>query len=135
MKYFREWQSGVLQKPWKASKDEAIKYWSSLAPGVPITDVRTIPQGHKGSTYGLDGIRITGSASFINAVISRLKDLLNYEGKGTRLQINFSQQVDSKTDIPVPGSYVFYIQVAERDSDEEKIKLAKPSFKKKKKTK
>jgi len=64
------------------------------------------------------------------SVISRLKDLLNYEGKGTRLQINFAQQVDSKTEIPVPGSYVFYIQVAERDSGEKKVKLSKPSFKK-----
>lgn len=130
MKYFREWHAAeVQQKPWKASKDEAIKHWTSLPPGVPITNVRTIPSGHKGSTYGLDGIRITGSASFVNAVISRLKDLLNYEGKGTRLQINFSQQVSSKTELPVPGSYVFYIQVAERDSGESKPRLGKPSFK------
>jgi len=131
MKHFREWHAGeVSQKPWKASKDEAIKHWTSLTPGVPLTNVRTIPKGHKGSTYDLDGIRITGSASFINAVISRLKDLLNYEGGGTRLQINFSQQINSKTELPVPGSYVFYIQVAERDSGTTKPKFPKPSFKK-----
>jgi hypothetical protein len=104
------------QKPWKASKQEILDYWNTLPPKSPLIGVRFIPAQHEGSTYGYDSIRISGSGTFINGILSRLKDLLPFEGEETKLQLIYKQQVDNKTEIPRPNSYVLYIQFKERGS-------------------
>ena len=102
---------GAQQEPWRAEKDEVISHWQSLPPNVPIGKIRAIPAKYKGPTFTFDGIRVSGSASFINAAMSRLKDLLTYEGGATRLQTIYKQAVDKKTGNPIPNSYVFYVQI------------------------
>jgi hypothetical protein len=62
-----------------------------------------------------DGIRVTGSHQFINAVVSRLKDILNYDGGNTKLFLRYHQQVDKKTQQPLPNSFVFYVQVRSKE--------------------
>jgi hypothetical protein len=104
-------------KAWKASKTEVISHWNKIPPGMPMNQLRTIPPNHKGPTYSYDGLRITGSPFWIDFVLSRLKDVLRYEdpdGK-TRLQVIYKQIVDSKTQQPVPQSYVLYLQVKQRE--------------------
>jgi hypothetical protein len=118
MDSFKEWinqQSRNPTKAWKAKKQEVIQHWQQLPPSLPLANIRIIPTNHKGKTYSYDGLRITGSSNFINAVISRLKDLLSFEGQGTRLQVQYRQQVNTRTDMPVPHSYIFYAQVKERE--------------------
>lgn len=107
----------IPNKPWKGTKKEVIQYWQSLPPGMPIPELKVIPSNHKGSTYSFDGIRVTGSPLFIKAVLSRLKDLLGYESGDKRLAIVYKQQVDSKTEMPIPNSYVLYLQLKERGGD------------------
>ena len=110
MKSFREWQQ---LKGWKAEKAQAIQHWNRLPPGRPMAQLRVLPKDHKGSTHTYDGLRIMGSAAFIDSVLSRLKDLLSYGGNGTHLQVIYKQQVDKNTQQPIPESYVFYLQVKE----------------------
>lgn len=141
MKSFREWKESInrvpvqkvtdgigmpmlsgqseFPKPWKASKDEIIQHWKKIPPGIPMHQLRSVPPNHKGPTYSFDGLRITGSPFWIDFVLARLKDVLAYEdpdGK-TRLQVIYKQIVDNKTQQPVPQSYVFYIQVKQREDN------------------
>lgn len=118
---FREWlaQNGTeYNKPWKASKEEVIKHWSGLTPGLPMAQVRIIPTGHKGPTLSYDGLRITGSSEFIDSIISRLKELLSYEGGNSRLNVLYKQQVDNKTQQAVPGSFAFYFHAKQRGKND-----------------
>ena len=110
-------QSGPDTK-WKASKDEIVAYWKNLRPDTPIF-MKAIPYSHKGSTYGEDGMRLTGSPQFIASVIGRLKDILNFETPSSKLAITYrqtespSQQAmgQSKT------SYVFYVAARQRGNN------------------
>jgi hypothetical protein len=117
-------------KAWKASKSEVIDHWSKVPPGMPMNQLRTVPPNHKGPTYFFDGLRITGSPFWIDFVLSRLKDVLRYEdpdGK-TRLQVIYKQIIDSHTQQPVPDSYVFYVQVKQRE-EHNAPGMGKPKYK------
>ena len=129
MKSFREWQekqsvAPLKQEAWKMSKDDIVKHWQQLQPGMPLAQLRVIPPEHKGSTYRYDGIRVTGSSQFINSIMSRMKELMEYESATTRLSVVYHQQVDSKLQEPIPDSYVFYIQVKDREIHQHKLNNA-----------
>lgn len=117
MSDFRNWceqkdyTSPNPQKPWKAKKKEIVQFWKSLPGSIPIQPLNVVPDKYRGSTYMYDGIRVTGSHQFINAVVSRLKDILNYDQGNTKLFLRYHQQVDKKTEQPLPNSFVFYVQV------------------------
>lgn len=115
---FKQWCEQAMPKKWHMSRPEAIQYWRSLQPNMPMNTLRPIPEDHKGSTYAYDGVRITGSQQFITTIMSRLKDLLNFEGANSKLNITFQQQVDAKTSIVRPSSYVLYVQVQDRNPSE-----------------
>lgn len=108
-------QAPIKQQRWKASKDQIIDFWKNLRADHPI-QMRPINYTHKGSTYGEDGIRLTGSPDFIASVLARLKEVLNYETATTKLNLTYretespSQQAmgQNKT------SYVFYAAVKDR---------------------
>lgn len=102
-------------KKWSASKDEIISLWKGLNPSMPL-NVAPISTQHKGSTYGEDGIRITGSTDFINSVLSKLKPFLSYETPNTKLAVSY-RETQSPSQIEkgnLKKSFVFYIQVKER---------------------
>ena len=61
-----------------ARKAEAIQHWRSLESDQPILRHFTpIPYKASGSKYGTCGIRIDGSPQFVDAVLSRLQDLID----------------------------------------------------------
>lgn len=69
-------------------KEEAIKQWSSLPTNKnPLDYMEAIPYKAEGSKYGACGIRIDGTPEFIDAVLGRLKDLLQGENAETRLDL------------------------------------------------
>ena len=73
-------------------KKEALRRWQNLTPDQPILPHFTpIAADARGSTYGACGIRISGNPEFIDAVLSRLKDLIAAEAGSTRLTLNRSQ--------------------------------------------
>ena len=70
-------------------KKEAIRRWQNLEPDQPIIPHFTpIAADARGSTFGACGIRISGNPEFIDAVLSRLKDLLDCEAGSTRLSLS-----------------------------------------------
>lgn len=102
----------LKKRAWKASKDEIMTFWKSLAIDLPL-QVHPIPYDHKGTTIQEDGIRITGTKEFIASVLSRLKDLINYENDQNKLIISYRQSPKSL----IAGnkeSYMFYLQVKGR---------------------
>jgi len=119
---FKAWCEQFQQKPmvWKAKKKDILTFWQNLPGNMPIQPSKPVPFRHKGATYKYDGIRVTGSNQFINAAISRLKDLTNYEGDTSRLHLIYKQQIDKKTQYPLPNTFVFYAQARERDKDKTK---------------
>lgn len=99
------------QEVWKGIKSEVLKFWRSLEdkPIVP----KPIPLTHKGSSYDQDVLRLTGSAEFINSIMGRVKDFLNYETPKIELDVDYRQTVD-KYERPIPGKYVCYIRLREK---------------------
>ena len=107
-------------------KKEAIRRWQNLTPDQEILPHFTpIAADARGSTFGACGIRISGNPEFIDAVLSRLKDLLAAEAGSTRL--NLSRQpvkpvtinsgdsvVDKKWNNADTDAETCYIQIRER---------------------
>jgi len=103
------------KKKWKATKDQIISYWHSLRDDSPIA-IKPIPYEHTGSTYGEDGVRLTGSPEFIASMLPRLRELLAYETPSTKLALVY-RETESPSKIALgtsKTSYVFYLQVKER---------------------
>jgi len=70
------------------TKAEGLRHWSELPENQPIlSHFRPIPYKSEGSSYGACGVRIDGSPEFIDAVLSRLKDLIDAENQVTRLEL------------------------------------------------
>lgn len=70
-------------------KKLALKRWHELTPDQPILPHFTpIAADAHGSTFGACGIRISGNPQFIDAVLSRLKDILSAEAGSTRLSLS-----------------------------------------------
>lgn len=93
-------------------KTEILAHWKSLSRPQKLTP-RPVLYGHRGSTYDQDGIRITGSRAFIDAVLSHLIDLLAFENGSTRLQVSYQPATDKENGRPL-GSWSCYVQVHER---------------------
>ena len=96
-------------------KAQILEHWRGIKPDQKIT-ITPVAYKHEGSTYNEDGIRITGSREFIDKVLSRLTDLLDYEGDSTRLQLNYQESKDRETGASI-GSYNCYIQVHMRGGE------------------
>lgn len=91
--------------------------------------MRPIPYSHKGSTYGEDGLRITGSPQFINSVLPRLKEFLQFESPTTKLSLVYREtESPSKAGTATKTSFVFYIQAKERGDNQPEIKPKEPEF-------
>ena len=93
-------------------KAEIIAHWGKLAANQAI-EFGPVAYKHEGSTFDEDSIRITGSRDFIDSVLSRIKDVLEFENGTTRLQLSY-QQAKEKNSGHLLDSYCCYIQVHER---------------------
>lgn len=120
-------QAGTVspaQKPWSAKKGEVIAMWEKLLPDIPIimTPMKQVRPGEESSSYGEDGIRLSGSWNFIAGVMSRLKELLIYENPSTKLRLIF-RGVDStiKDARPDRPSFVFYVNLQPRKKSTKRV--------------
>jgi hypothetical protein len=108
---------------WKATKEQIVSYWKNLRPDTPI-QMKPIDYTHKGSTYGEDGLRLTGSPQFIASVLARLKELLNFETPANKLAVTY-RQTESPSKVAMgqsKTSYVFYVAARQRGGgDKDKI--------------
>lgn len=70
------------------TKQEALERWHDLPDNVnPLAHMQPIRKGTTGSRYGACGIRIDGTPEFIDAVLGKLKDLIDGENQVTRLEL------------------------------------------------
>ena len=111
-------------KLWSSTKREIINYWRTIEPNQPIMP-QPVPREKEGSTYGYDGIRITGSFEFIDSVLSRFKDFLYKESPHTKLNLIY-RQIEGKDRDPNMNKYVFYINVGERGKGRRRPRLPAP---------
>jgi len=110
-------------QPRRYGKQGIIDLWEGLT-DQPIK-MSPCGAGHKGTTYAEDTIRLTGSQEFIESVLSRLKDLLEYDSNGSRLNLVYTETQgrykDEETGKIVAGeltgSWAFYLRAVERSSD------------------
>ena len=73
-------------------KSETLARWRQLPENLdPLKVMEPIPYKTQGSRYGACGVRIDGNPEFIDAVLSRLKPLLDGENHATRLELARSQ--------------------------------------------
>ena len=120
-------------------KKDAIRRWQNLQPDQEILPHFTpIAADARGSTFGACGIRISGNPEFIDAVLSRIKDLLAAEAGSTRL--NLSRQpvkavsiksgdsvVDKKWNNADTDAETCYIQIRERTAKTRQRKVREHS--------
>jgi len=103
-------------KPWSAKKDEILHMWQQMRPDAPIIMTPMAPSmpgaGH--SSYGEDGVRITGSYNFIAGVLGKLKSLMSYENPGMKLRLVFRAVDSNKVSRPDRQAYVFYVNLQPR---------------------
>lgn len=110
-------QQPAKQKPWSAKKPEILQMWKTLRGDTPIiiqpvSDLPAAAGGEK-STYGEDGIRLTGSWQFISSVLARLKELSYYENPQTKLRLVL-RGVDKDRARADKQSFVFYLNMEKR---------------------
>jgi len=94
------------------NKAQFLQHWQNIKPNQELSPC-PVSYKHEGSTYAEDGIRITGSREWIDSVLSRLQDLLQYESISTRLQVNYQESHDRETGTSL-DSWNCYIQVHRR---------------------
>lgn len=98
---------------WSAKKSEILDTWSNLRPNIPVYMTPIPKNSPDNSSYGEDGIRITGTWPFIASTLSRLKDLISFENDDQLLKLVF-KGIDKKSAMPGKQTYVFYINTKER---------------------
>ncbi len=117
-KVLNEFNSPSLStsKEWSAKKADAIKLWKNLRPDIPILiePMEENPVTKQTSSRGEDGLRIMGSWTFICSILSRLKEILNFENKDSRLSIIFKGMDQASNRLSGRKSYVFYVNVEKR---------------------
>lgn len=103
----------------KHTKSSALAAWRALPENRPILPhMQAIPYKATGSRYGACGIRIDGNPAFIDAVLSRMKDLIDGENQVTRLELARHTVDGSGLDKSFTnadrGAEVVYIRLHER---------------------
>ena len=102
-------------------KAEFLKHWKTLVNNEPPKlEPCPIAYSKTGSSYDEDGIRITGSRTWIDSVLARLTDLLACENGQTRLQVNYQQSKDRDTGELIDG-WNCYVQVRQRGAESQRI--------------
>lgn len=124
-----EFNAGPSVKQWSAKKPEILHMWKNARPDTPIiiTPIDDKPDGQS-SSYGEDGVRVTGSWQFIASVIARLKEIIGYENPQTKLRLVF-RSVDRSRSRNDRQSYVFYVNLERRGVGKAKpnVTVAKPA--------
>ncbi len=112
---FKEFVEQREDKPWHARRKEILGFWGAMQPNAPIR-ISAIPASRpEKSRYRYDGIRLSGSTEFINSVLSRIKDLIQYDqSKQLKLDVEYRQIQTPEGERISQPSYVFYLHLVEK---------------------
>jgi hypothetical protein len=110
-------QGAMPQKDLKSSynKDEIVSHWKSLTATsmIPITPK---PRDHYGTSLDEDTIRVTGSKEFIDSVMVRLKEFLQFDTSETELDVKYQASKYEHAGGLSPNFH-FYCSVKYRDGN------------------
>jgi hypothetical protein len=109
---FRQFLEQKQNKPWVAKKDDVIRLWNATKPDAPLSAEPVLPL-HKGNRFDQDGVRITGSSSFINSVLGKLKQFLFYVDHPS-LDLDVKYRQVQKRNLSDRSSYACYINVVRK---------------------
>lgn len=84
-------------KPKSYGKKEIMQRWDDLPDEMPIA-FTPIGRKHKGSTFAQCTVRITGPQEFIDSILSNLKGVKDHENESSRLNVKYSETLDSRRD-------------------------------------
>jgi hypothetical protein len=113
----------LLDKEDLVEKEPFLRHWAKQRANQRLNP-KPVRYTHEGSTYAEDGIRITGRKAFVDSVLSRLKDLLQFESEETRLQVVYKKSTDRESGKTLT-SYNCYVQVHARGGVPAKKKAKK----------
>jgi hypothetical protein len=115
--YEKQRQQGLNapKKAWVAKKQDVVRLWNSLRDDLPLVP-KPVSKSHSGNRFDQDGIRITGSTSWINSVLSKLKPLLFYSNHPA-LNLDVKYRMVPRRDLADKQSFACYINLIEKDSD------------------
>ena len=110
-------------------KSETLAGWRELdGKANPLAEMMAIPYKANGSKYGSCGVRIDGTPEFIDAVLGKLKDLLDGENAFTRLELSRSSVKPTEINGEVKhfinadrNAEVCYIRLHERGGDAQHV--------------
>lgn len=106
----------IETKARRFGKAQAVNRWLNAEPENIAEVVKPIPAGVKGNRFAEDGVRITGSQAFVDAILGNLKSLLNAENGTSRLEILYQEIVNKETGLPMDDKWSCYIRVIRRGS-------------------
>lgn len=100
-------------------KAEMLDHWKNLKENSPILPHFLPLEKPEGSTFGACGIRIDGSPQFVDAVLSRIKDVIAGENHITRLACSYNEAVTGFKPAPnaAPNAVVCYIRLHLRSEE------------------
>lgn len=116
---FIDMSHGGIRKPrigpklWKAKEADVMKMWKDARSDIPVL-MSPVSIHHRGSKYAQDGIRITGSSTFINSVLGKLKDILAYESPNVDVEVEYRQILDKTGQDKGSPKFVFYVHLKEK---------------------
>lgn len=115
-------------KPWKAKRADVISFWQRLKPNMPL-QISPIDPNHHGTRFQEDGLRITGTPEFINSILSRIKDFLQYDlNPGTKLDVEYRQIENKEGDLANKPVFVAYVHVLKKVPEGQKPEMPKPKI-------
>lgn len=109
---FKEFIETKKNKPWVAKKDDVLKLWNSIRPDAPINPT-PVSKFHSGNRFDQDGIRITGTSTFINSILGRLKPLLFYS-KHPQLDLDVKYRQVVRKEVSDKASFACYINIVQK---------------------
>ena len=111
-------------KLWKARRAEVLQFWRNLQPEMPLQPT-PIDKHHRGTRFRKDGLRITGTAAYINSIMSHLKDFLAYDSDPrTKLDVEYRQLESKEGEYQGAPIFVCYVYVVKREGPEPKAPVA-----------
>lgn len=118
LKSFKEFvDQKAVEKPWTAKKSDVMQSWNNLKPNLPL-NMQPVSEHNKGSRFRYDGIRVTGTAQFINGIMSRIKDMMQYENEVHRLDIEYRQIPSKEGDMDNSPQFAFYCHLVKKDDSQ-----------------
>jgi hypothetical protein len=106
-------------KPKRVTKEELMDTWDQMDEDAPCPLV-PMPTG-PGSSFVADSLRLTGSRAFIDWVLSRIKEVKNFDANGSRLELLYVETTERVKGAdgklvagPLTGKWACYLKARER---------------------